>query len=184
MVDPASEQVVFENSVRGLFERALQGRLSDARLERLVALGVRVENGVAAAYPRDTWILMLAIAVEELAPDLSAPEAYRLLGQRLVEGVGETTLGKALVQLARLVGPSRTLGRFNRNVRASDNFTEAEITLNGARGATLVINDVLGLPTMYQGVIEAMLLLAGAKEVNVVLSAEAFPTATYRASWG
>jgi uncharacterized protein (TIGR02265 family) len=163
----ADERVVFGNTAQGLFQVALKGRLSPGALTRLREAGLDVTQPVAVAYPVEQWRRLLEIAALDFSPEATPQEAYRRLGEQLVEGLGQTMLGKAMAAMARLVGPARTLQRMNRNLRNSDNFVEATLSEEGPGRYSLCLNDTMGLPTFYQGILQASVAVAGAREPRV-----------------
>ncbi len=164
----ANEKLVFENTFTGLFRHGVQGRLSPAAVQKLAQLGVDLTRPLLPAYPLQTWSDTLEIVALELEPHDSRLEALRKLGRLAVKGYRQTLIGKAAEQLARIIGPKRTLARLTQNFRTSDNYTETTLTELSPGRFELWMNDVFGKPSYMAGVIEEILEVAGAKEFAVV----------------
>jgi uncharacterized protein (TIGR02265 family) len=181
---PASQRwVVFDHTVEGLFLVALRARLSPSAEARLRMVGLDLSKKLLPAYPFELWRQCLEIAATELYPMHPPPEAWRRLGHDLVQGMSRTVMGRALVGVSRLLGPLRALRRLNHTLRSADNYVEAHITELSPTCCLVWINEVMGQPGYYQGILEASLATAGARQARVQLCADEDRSATYRVEW-
>lgn len=162
----AQRRWVFEHTVEGLFRHALHGRLSAPAWEALRAAGLDLSRPLLPAYSHDTWKRGLEIAVADLYAQLPQAEAWRKLGREMIQGMVYTLMGRAMVGVSRLLGPLRSLRRLNNTLRSADNFVEARVTELGPTACEVWFNEVLEQPSYYQGVLEACMDLAGARQVR------------------
>ncbi|WP_164006826.1 DUF2378 family protein [Pyxidicoccus trucidator] len=182
--EPAPRQrVIFEHTVDWLLQPAVRLRLSPAAYTALREAGLDVTERLRPAYTFDTWKRSLAIIVADLYPAVSTDEGYRLLGQLLARGVERTTLGRAMVSMGRLLGPLRSMRRINETFRSADNYVESRFTERTQTSCELWINEVMDQPAYYQGILEACLELAGARDAHVEVLARDGAGATFALSW-
>lgn len=178
-----AEQVVFEQTIEGMFVRGLGGRLSPRARERLKAIGVDLGRPLLPAYPFDTWMKSLKIAAEEVFASHSQDEAMFKLGELLIDGYRETFLGRAVLGFVRVLGPRRTLGRSTQNFRSGNNYTETKVTDLTPTCAELWMNEVGPYPTFTQGILTAAMRASGAENLVVAVSQFDGHAATYKVSW-
>jgi uncharacterized protein (TIGR02265 family) len=178
-----ARRVVFEHTVDGLFRVALGKRLSSAAHAALREAGLDLSRKLLPAYPLETWRAGVEVAVRDLYPEHSRAEGYRRIGHDVVDGLAQTTMGRAAVGVGRLLGPLRALRRMNHTFRSADNYVESRLTEHGPTRCDLWINEVLGQPTYYQGILEACLALAGAHGGQVEVLSQEGAGATYRLEW-
>jgi uncharacterized protein (TIGR02265 family) len=125
------------------------------------------------AYPLATWIESLKVTMELIAPGESVESASHKVGRRLVTSLKETTVGKALFALLRVIGLKRGLNRFTRTLRMTNNYSETKLEEQADGSYTLWCSQVT-YPHYYRGVMEAGLEALGAKDIAVqVLSHDA-----------
>jgi uncharacterized protein (TIGR02265 family) len=158
------EPVVFASSYESL-SRALGPRLDARAKADFKAHGVDFDRTLQAAYPLATWIKSLELACELLAPGKSRDEQTWFVGRRIVLSFTETTLGKALFALLKILGPHRGLERMRRSLRMSNNYSETTLTKK-PDGYELFCN-LVTFPHYYRGVLEAGLESVGAKSIDV-----------------
>ena len=164
---------VFEHTVQGLFHVSLRGRLSPAARDSMCRAGLDLSRPLLPAYSYETWRRALEIAARDIHPLLSREEAWRRLGQNVVDGMVQTLLGRATAGVARLLGPLRSLRRFNNSLRSADNYVESRLEELSPTACRVWINEVMDQPTYYQGVLEAGVALAGGQRPRArVLSRE------------
>jgi uncharacterized protein (TIGR02265 family) len=156
-----SRRWVFEHTVQGLFHVALRGRLSPSAREALCRAGLDLNRPLLPAYSYETWRRALEISALDLYPLLPREEAWRRLGHSVVEGMVETLLGKAMAGVAHLLGPLRSLRRFNGTLRSADNYVESRLEELSPTACRVWINEVMEQPAYYQGILEASVALAG-----------------------
>ena len=179
----AQEQVVFGNTVHGLSQIAAHGKLSQGARRALELLGLDLDGQLQPAYPAATWRRSLDIVVRDLFPELQLEEAYRQLGQRMVMDARESMLGRGMLALGRALGPRRLLLRLNHNFRNADNYVQAELTELSPCAWAVCINETLGMPSYYQGILEAALGACGARDPHVRRLHVEGPRCTYRVEW-
>jgi uncharacterized protein (TIGR02265 family) len=151
--------VVFGNSVEALV-RVLGPRLDAATLERFRGIGVDL-HAPNPAYPYDTWLAALRLAMEVLWPGVGHDEATYLMGRAIFESYGHTLVGKALLQLIKVLGPRRALERMSRNLRTTNNYSETRLTARGPTHYELWVNRV-AFPHYFRGLLTAGLEFGGA----------------------
>lgn len=176
-------RVVFDHTVEGLFLIALKGRLSRLAVAALQREGLDLSKKLLPAYSFEVWRRCLAIAVGDLYPLVSRAEGYRRLGHEIVEGVGRTAMGRAMIGVGRLLGPLRVLRRLDHNLHSADNYVRSRLTELTPHWCEVWINEVMDQPSYYQGILEAYLGLAGALEIRVELLSREGEGATYRLQW-
>lgn len=179
----ADERVVFGNTFDGLFRIALEGRLSMGARSALKRMGLHIDQQPLPFYPASVWRPSLDIVVRDLFPDLHQEEAYRRLGQKMVTDVSETVLGRGMLAVGRALGPRRLLMRMNHNFRNADNYVQMQLTQLAPTAYEVLINETLGMPSYYQGIIEAALEAAGAREPHVQRMCMQGSSCTYRVEW-
>jgi uncharacterized protein (TIGR02265 family) len=158
--------LVFEHTIEGLFRFSLRNRLSVPAWQALREAGLDLSKPLLPAYTYETWRRVLEITVADLYPALPRPEGWRHLGRDVVNGMIHTLMGRAMVGVARLLGPLRSLRRFNNTLRSADNYVESRLTELSATSCEVWLNEVMEQPSYYQGVIEACLTLAGARDIR------------------
>jgi uncharacterized protein (TIGR02265 family) len=121
-----SEPVVFAQSFDALFRHGLKGKLDAKALRDLRELRVDLEH-LQPAYPVATWAAATKLAAEAAFPNCSPHEARFELGRHMLVGLDATLVGKALLALARAIGPRRILERMTRNTRTSNNYIQTEL---------------------------------------------------------
>jgi uncharacterized protein (TIGR02265 family) len=181
---PAMQRwVVFDHTVEGLFLIALQGRLSTMAMARLRAEGIDLSKKLQPAYSFEIWKRCLEVAVTDLYGRLPRAEGYRRLGHEMVQGMGKTVMGRAMVGVARLLGPLRALRRLDHNLHSADNYVQARLTELASNWCEVWINEVMDQPGYYQGILEACLEMAGAHGIRVEMIAREGSGASFLVQW-
>ncbi len=178
-----NEQLVFEQTIEGMFVRGLQGRLSPRARERLKAAGIDVSAPLRPAYPFEIWMAGLKVAAEEVFSSHSEQEAMFKLGELLIDGYRETLLGRAVLGMVRVLGPKRTLLRSTQNFRSGNNYTETRLVEVSPTCTELWMNEVGPFPSFTQGILLAAMRASGAPGLQVELKDYDGHAATYRVSW-
>ncbi len=179
----ARRWMVFDHAVEGLFLVALRGQLSPALQESLRRAGLDLSKKLQPAYPFEVWKRCLELVAAELYPRLSRAEAWRKLGRAIVEGMSQRVMGRALVRVSRMLGPLRALKRLDHILNSAGNYVEARVTERSRTCIEVSINEVMGQPTYYQGILEATLVMTGTEVGQVELISLNGFGATYRVSW-
>ena len=161
----ADAPVVFAASYESLI-RLLGDKLDARAHERFRAHGVDLTKPLLPAYPLATWIESLKVAMDLVAPGKPVEVASHLVGRRLVTSLAETTVGKALFALLRVIGHRRGLQRFTRSLRMTNNYSETRLTELPDGSYELWCSNVT-YAHYYRGVMEAGLESLGAKAVEV-----------------
>ena len=98
------EQLVFEQTIEGLFVRGLHNKISPGCKLRLKEAGLDLDRKLMPAYPFATWMSCLKIAGEEVFSSVPPPEAQFRLGELMIDGYKETFLGRAVLGMCRVLG--------------------------------------------------------------------------------
>jgi uncharacterized protein (TIGR02265 family) len=154
-----NEPLVFAASYESLI-RALGPALDARARARFREHGVDFDKPLAPAYPLTTWVKSLEVACELLAPGQPRDAQSHIVGRRIVLSFTETTVGKALFALLRIMGPHRGLERMRRSLRMSNNYSETPLE-QGPEGYELWCN-LVTFPHYYRGLFEAGLESVGA----------------------
>jgi uncharacterized protein (TIGR02265 family) len=179
----ARERWVFEHTVDGLFRGTLRDRWSAPALQSLCQAGIDLSRPLLPAYSSETWGRALHIAAAELSSDLPLEDCWRRLGQEVINGLVHTVVGRALVSVAGLLGPLRFLRRLNSTLRSADNYVESRLKEVGPHACEVWINEVMAQPAYHQGMLEALVSLAGGQRARArVLTCEG-PGAWFRVEW-
>jgi uncharacterized protein (TIGR02265 family) len=178
---PPDGPVVFGTSVEALV-RVLGPTLTEPVRARFLALGVDLERP-NPAYPYETWLDALRLAMALKWPEAPLDEATYRMGRAIFESYGETVMGKALLQLVKVLGPRRGLERMTRNLRTTNNYSETRLTVVGPNQYHLWVNKV-AFPHYFRGLLEAGLEFGGAKHLSVrVASVSAEEGVVFDLSW-
>ncbi|MDX2014619.1 MAG: DUF2378 family protein [Myxococcaceae bacterium] len=174
--------VVFGTSVEALV-RVLGATLTPEVHARFVTLGIDLERP-NPAYPYETWLEALRLAMALKWPGAPEDEATYRMGRAIFESYSLTLMGSALLQLLKVLGPRRGLERMTRNLRTTNNYSETRLTVVGPHQYQLWVNKV-AFPHYFRGLLEAGLEFSGAKSLSVrIVSASAAEGAVFDLAWG
>jgi uncharacterized protein (TIGR02265 family) len=178
-----SEEIVFNNIVDGLFNKALGAELSPSCREKLHGAGLDLSRKLLPGYPRAQWLQFLKIAAAEFYPDKPLEPALMALGRRLSVALTNDLIGKALSPMMLLIGPRRTLARTKQNLRNGNNFSLAEVKELSPTSSQVWLNEPGPARAFMQGVFQFILEKSGAKDVKIeIVDSDARGT-TYKVSW-
>ena len=180
---PLHEQVVFEQTLEGLFLRGLHNKLTPRCRGRLKEDGLDLDRKLLPAYPFDTWMGCLMIAGEEVFAASPQKEAQFRLGELMIDGYKETFLGRAVLGMIRVLGPRRTLQRATQNFRSGNNYTESKVAEKTPTHLELWMNEVGPFPEFTAGIIFAAMRAAGAADVTVEVIAYDGHACTFKVAW-
>ncbi len=177
------ERLVFAPSVEGLLVKGLE--LTPETLGELRALGIDLGRPLLPAYPAELWHRALHLVAERVYPTLSLPEAYRRMGERTVYGLDGTLLGKAMLAMARVIGPRRMLVRLPNSVKSGSNFAQLDAKELAPNAFLLTSQPYMGYGEFMQGSVSAAIDIAGAKQGSVEIVEYDRPAEklVLRASW-
>ncbi len=179
----ADHRVVFRAVVESLFFRALKGRVTPALKDRLRREGIDLDQKLAAGYPAEVWSRCMDAAAELVYPELARKDAHWRLGEDLIRGYAESTLGRALFTLSKLAGPMRTIARMEGNFRHGNNYVKTSFVELSPTSAELWLSDVRGQPWVNGGILAEGGRRVGAKNIRVEILETTGSGCTYRVSW-
>ena len=104
------EPVIFSQVVEALFKHAFKERLDTHTRARLKKIGIDLDHPFLVAYSVPTWFAAVGVCSEVLFPDVSNEQARYRIGRKLVDGYGQTTMGRAVFAMLRMLGWERSLG--------------------------------------------------------------------------
>lgn len=178
-----ADAVVFSHTAEGFFVRGLGAQLTPALKAELKPLGFDFDRPLLPAYGVRAWNEALFVVRRHVYPDESDPRGIWLLGERMIAGYNETMVGKAVLSMARLIGPRRTVLRTRKNWRSGNNYTEVEVTELTPSDFRLELNEPGAARWVSQGLLSAGLRFAGAKGLSVDVEAFTDETVVYRTKW-
>lgn len=123
---PQKEPVIFSQVVEALFKHAIRrDRFDESSRMRLRTIGIDLDQPFLVAYSVPTWFAAIHVCSEVLYPDLPSEQARYRLGRQLVDGYGQTTMGRAVFAMLRMLGWERSLTRISRGLQSGSNFLSA-----------------------------------------------------------
>lgn len=178
-----AEKVVYDVAIEGLYLKGLAGRLTPGLKAKLKTAGLDLDGKLRATYPRELWVRCLELTARELYPNLPSDEAFRLLGQAVLEGTATTMIGKTILSMAKLIGPRRAFARLPQAFNSMNNFVVARATERAPNEHELWLSDCYGHPTYMKGGLEAALTATGAKNLVVKQLAAEGDSVTFVVGW-
>jgi uncharacterized protein (TIGR02265 family) len=176
------EQLMFSPVIEGIFIKGLGDKLSPRLKEEIKKVGIDL-NKLAPAYPVELVHKACKVVMPVLYPGMTEAEAFHQLGLLSLRGYTETLLGKALMQILKLIGVRRSLLRMHTSMRSGNNFLETSSTVLSGNCIELRFSDVSKMPSFYQGIIEEGGRMAHAKSIRVTTAASEPPGHTFRVEW-
>ena len=178
------EKLVYSGTVEALFLKALENRLTPACAQHLREGGLDLDQKLSPTYTLDQWKQFLRIAADHVYAGMPAEAAYYSLGERFMEGYFSTLFGRALLGMARLVGPRRALTQARLCFRTSANCSEVHIVERGPTEVEFTLTDIgADLPTFVAGALAKAAELAGGQRVVVLPEGFDGQSATYHVRW-
>lgn len=177
------EPVVFSHTAESLFLRVLKDEVTPTLTSKLRELGIDLAKPLLPAYPVPVWNQALEAAGRALYPNEELTVAVRRIGERMISGYNLTLIGKAVIAMAKLIGPRRALLRTRQNWRSGNNYSEAEVTELAPTDFRLVLNESGVSRWVSAGLLQAGLEMAGAQALKVELESFTDTHATYRVTW-
>lgn len=110
-------------------------------------------------------------------------EGMYALGACFLDGYLDTLMGRAILNLAKLIGPTRALGRSTHTWRQGNNFTEVEVVERSPQSFELRFNVVGPWPEHTQGALAGALAVNDDLEIEVKILERAGEGAVYGVSW-
>jgi uncharacterized protein (TIGR02265 family) len=178
-----ADALVFDTSIEALYLRALGGRITPALKHELRGLGLDLDKKLPPAMPREAWYQSIDLTARAVFPALPLDEAHREMGRLLISGMSDTTFGKALAPVVKLLGVRRVLGRVPHNIKTANTFATATLVDEGPGVLRLEVNDVGSAPGLMRGSLEGLMRWAGAAAAEVEVAQSQPPSAVYRLRW-
>ena len=180
---PARKKMVFAQTVESIFAPSIARDLTPRGRRRLEEAGLVLGKKLRAEYPLETVRGWMDILRQDLYPGMPRERADELLGRRMVEGLAQTLLGRALVPILRLLGPARAVRRMEENMRHLTNFTRLQMRLTGDDEAEYWIEEP-GISSDYtRGEMLAIFEAIGYPRTTVDLVPGTSPGFTFRIRW-
>lgn len=179
------QRLVYVQVVEGLLQHGLHGQVSPRLKQRLKQAGIDLDRPLLPAYPVPMWTHCLSVIAEETYPGVPREESFRRLADAHVQGYGRTVIGRAVYGVMRLLGPRRLALRLPQTLRATDNYTEAELIERGPNTYEMRMNSALDAPGYVEALLESMLRVGGAEapKVTKTHADPAAPSSTYLITW-
>jgi uncharacterized protein (TIGR02265 family) len=178
------DKLVYAGTVEALFLKALENRLTPACRLRLREAGLDLEQKLTPTYTLEQWKLFLRIAADHIYAGMPSEAAYYSLGERFIDGYFSTLFGKALLGMARLLGPRRALTQARLCFRTSTNCSEVRIVERGQSEVEFWLTDIgADQPTFVAGALARAAELSGGQRVVVVPEGFDGQSATYHVRW-
>lgn len=124
-----TEPVIFSTVVEGA-RKAFERQLTPELLAKLEAAGIDFLDP-QPAYAMATFLRALAVLADAVLPGQAPEEQHRQLGRGFMQGYVDTTLGRAVLAMARVIGVRRTLLRIGRTLKTTGNYVDAEVRDDG-----------------------------------------------------
>jgi len=175
-----SERVIFASTFAGLY-RAF-GPSLDAGADALRRSGIDFSKELHPAYPLSVFLDTVKLLAASMGAEGSEDDRVFLVGRGFVKGYSETAIGKALVLLARAIGPKRMLERLTRQFRSGNNYSQTALVQKAPTEFELWCNSV-NFPGWYRGILTEGLTIAGAKNPEVTLASINDEGATFSIRW-
>ncbi|HLL00618.1 MAG TPA: DUF2378 family protein [Myxococcaceae bacterium] len=177
------QKLVFDQTLEGLFIRGLSGQVTAGLKGQLRGVGVDLDRKLLPAYPFSTWCSCVAVVARELYGREPPEVAYRLLGERMVDGYRATVWGRSLFSVLQLLGPRRVIGRAQQSFRSGNNYTEIRTRELGPQCRELWVNEEGLTRHLMQGALLAGLRGSGAREPRVELKSFTPQDVTFHVMW-
>ncbi|MBE2253419.1 MAG: DUF2378 family protein [Myxococcus sp.] len=131
------------------------------------------------AYEYAIWRRCLAVQREAFFPGLPPDEGYEALGRQYSASYLETTMGRALSVLLKLLSTRRMFGRLERVFRSGNTFSRVSVSDESPSELLLEVNDVFcESPRYLVGMLERGFAAFG-REVKLTPRAHAQDRATF-----
>jgi uncharacterized protein (TIGR02265 family) len=178
------EKLVYAGTVEALFLKALENRLTPACRMRLRDAGLDLDQKLSPTYTLEQWKQFLRIAADHVYAGMPAEAAYYSLGERFIDGYFSSLFGRALLGMARLLGPRRALTQAKLCFRTSTNCSEVRIVEKGPTELEFWLTDTgADLPTFVAGALARAAEAAGGQRVVAIPEGFDGQSATYHVRW-
>lgn len=178
----SNERLWFSTVIDAVFIKGLGARMTPELKTQLKALGIDLAK-LHPAYPIEAVKKAFALVTKQLFAGVPEEQALHELGVSSMRGYSETLLGKALIQILKLIGVRRSLLRMHTSMRSGNNYLETFSTVVSTNCVELRFSDVSGMPTFYRGILEEGGRMAHAKNLRVSSVPSPAPGHTFRVEW-
>jgi uncharacterized protein (TIGR02265 family) len=143
----------FREAVDSLFSRGLRDRMTP-QLKSALKPVIDLDRPILPAYPAADVESMLGLVGEHLYPSLPVDRRMFVLGRLAFESFRTTLLGRAALQMLRIVGRDRALERLQRGFRSACNYVDIAVERIEPRGRRLRITGAGGLTHFVAGIVQ------------------------------
>jgi uncharacterized protein (TIGR02265 family) len=179
----ADERVVFGPAIEGFFIRGLGRHLTPELKAKLLAEGLNLDLKVMPAVPAEVWARGVDLASRHLFPAQPPSQRHATMGRMGFDGFINTTMGRALLGMMRIIGPKRSLFRLTRSFRSANNFVEATIEELSPTDFRIALTDVSGMPTFWSETLRYAAELVGAVDPVIEPIGPVGPGFKYMLRW-
>jgi uncharacterized protein (TIGR02265 family) len=163
-----AEQLVYDDMLENIL-RPFRPRLTTAVIDRLKAVGVDASQKLKPTYPARVHEAALEVVAKEFFPSVPLEVACQRVGELVLDRYIESTLGKAVLAVIRMLGPRPAVKRLPQTFRMGNNFVDAKIIDLVDDGYTVEIRDGWKFPTFWVGMILKGNVMMGLKDATVEL---------------
>ena len=176
------ERLWFSPVIDAVFIKGLGSKLTPDLKTEIKKVGIDLDK-LQPAYPVTQVHAICKLLIPVIYPGQSEDEAFHQLGVSSMRGYTETLIGKALMQILKLIGVRRSLLRMHTSMRSGNNYLETSANVVAGNCIDLTFSDVSGMPSFYRGILEQGGVMAHAKNLRVTTVASAPPGHTFRVEW-
>lgn len=160
-------RLVYGRVFEALFSVGLKGQMTDGLTRRLVdELGIDLNRRLQHSYPHAVWERAVAIAAEELFPDLKREHAFELLGELLTAGYFSTPMGVLAAATMRLLGPGAAMQRLDHVISTANNYFESRAIRHADNHFSILMNEPGPLRDVVRGSLQYGFEIAGAVQAR------------------
>ncbi|WNG42906.1 DUF2378 family protein [Archangium minus] len=176
--------LIFNHSLQGLLSRAFPAGVPAELKAKLLTVGVDLSKPLLPAYPVHTWARCIEFSAPFAFPHERREVAWRMLGERMIDGYQDSMIGGAMFSMLRILGPRRMLQRAQKNFRTGNNYSEVRATDVSPTAMDLWFNETDDVLRHFTaGLVLAGMRAGGAEEPQVELLQTDPKGVTFRASW-
>ncbi len=177
-----TEHLWYATVVESVFLKGLGPLMTPALKQVVRDEGIDLDK-LLPAYPVVTVVRAARVVLPALYPGLPADQALRAFGAASMRGYNETLIGRAAVQLLKLLGTRRALERLHVSMSSGNNYLKTGFTALTANSAELTLSDVSTIPSFYQGIFEQGGQMIGAKNFKVKVLPVTGAGGRYHVEW-
>jgi uncharacterized protein (TIGR02265 family) len=180
---PPEQRIVVDDVIESIFKKGLKSELSSHLKQRLVEVGIDLDQKLKPIYPHAVLLQAMLVTCEVLWPGRPQIDGLREIGNRAVRAYFETFIGVALVRLSRAIGIRRTLARMTQNFSSTTNYTQTRLKEISEARAELWMNELTLSQHYVAGILETGLSITSGKQVRVTIAATDPEGVTYDVTW-